>query len=481
MKTFEQLINEIGVFDKEQKSEKILELLDDSVLDYFQDKYILKVIKVIEYRNCGDYNNAFILGKKTLLELRCVTINEEIYELNSAINKVLCDCYYDRAYENLVSNNFIDSYNDFNEHFNNILSENIEVPKNYFIIKETIKNINIITPQSENTIVELMMKLLSLVINFYTVIEYKPASVVHYTNFTVAQLILLFDSEENKGKQNGKIQFGDASSMNDPQEGEILIKFIADNNIENTFNFTNSKDTRLPFIGSFMPAINEKETHEDDLVMWRTYGKDELGNEAKGCSLVFDKSFFDEHKGIRFRPKPILYNGFDYLQSSDNNEVEIIKRCDTLFNVVYFDKRKQNFILENENNELIKNILKDFKQAILKLNSLFLNEKNENIKNCVTDFIYHSISYIRYFIKSADYAYESEVRVIHFEEPTSERIIIKDKRLYVESDKIGRDHILRMNIAPKVENPNKWKFLEVLVNRTGNINFKVNNSNCRFR
>jgi len=125
--------------------------------------------------------------------------------------------------------------------------------------------------------------------------------------------------------------------------------------------------------------------------------------------------------------------------------------------------------------------LNDFKLTILNLNALFLNEKDENIKNCVTDFIYHSISQIRYFIKSADYAYENEVRVIHFEEPTSERIIIKDKRLYVESDKIGRDHILRMNIAPKVENPNKLKFFEVLVNRTGNMNFKVLKSNCRFR
>ena len=228
-----------------------------------------------------------------------------------------------------------------------------------------------------------------------------------------------------------------------------------------------------------MPAgcINDNEpnpkSHEDDLVMWRTYGKDEFGNEAKGCSIVIDKNFFDEHKGFRFPIKNIA------IDKEDKNQYPV-KRCDSLFSVLYYDKRNKDFILNQKINNEIGDIIMEFKNNIIVSSDYIQNTSTTN-KIILINLIHTLISNTRYFIKSADYAYENEIRIIHFEEPNSERIVIKNNRMYVESDKIVREHILRMNLGPKTENINKWKYLELLVNKSGKNEFKILASKCRFR
>ena len=495
MKSFEELKKIIEKYDKNKEYDKIVELIDDLTIQYNANDYRVYLVKAISYYNLNNFKKAINLAEQAinLLE-RDVTNRLEKRSIIDKCKEYLSDFRkgeYNEAYGYLETKEYAKAYENFSLCFDLSKKELEVVPLYYSIIKYTIVSIHQMKIKEKSEIIDLVMCVLYLIIKVHNIIKYKSedVSAVHYTNLSVAQFILQYDSKENKGEHTGKFQFCYAPLMNDPEEGDILIQFIDNSFVDNVFSNTMQKDNLLPFIGSFMPANDSADnnpgitSHEDDLVMWRTYGKDESGSEAKGCSIILNESFFDEYAGTRFPIRDVSPSELTTSNTvKENSKVAYpTKRCDSLFNVIYYDKRKKHFIINQEKNEPLNNIMTEFKDKISMLVKLFENELT-NVKNkYVNDLVYTFISCIRYFMKSADYAYENEIRVIHFEEPSSDRIIIKDNRMHVESDKVARDYIVRMNLGPKVENPEKYKFLEIFVNNSGNKKFKMFYSSCRFR
>ncbi|AEF96924.1 tetratricopeptide repeat protein [Methanotorris igneus] len=165
------------------------------------------------------------------------------------------------------------------------------------------------------------------------------------------------------------------SYMNDPEEGKTFLRMIANEKlsldnlkyiyeIEHELDIQNFKESGefQAFIGSFV--VDDYEG--DNLFLWRTYGKDENKEEAKGVCIGIKKDFFD--------------NKHDYLETSKNIGLgSDIGDIFCLYYVIYYeddeteDKKHSN----DSKFEKLKNTLKE----IDKLISLLIQELNEINRN----------------------------------------------------------------------------------------------------
>ena len=170
---------------------------------------------------------------------------------------------------------------------------------------------------------------------------------------------------EELDKDSGFLRIYDTYNCNDPQEGQY---FLNAKPVRHRFS-SNHPDlwklfldrSRLPaYVTSFraVPKIEDI----DDLVFWRTYGKD-----GQGCAIVFPKSFLDSST-------PILRVKY--------GKKSVLSTFDRLLNV--FD-------------------------SLASVKSL---EKIEHAETNVPRYVTASLSPIPYLHKSDDYKFESEVRVV---------------------------------------------------------------------
>lgn len=77
------------------------------------------------------------------------------------------------------------------------------------------------------------------------------------------------------------MRYGYSRYMNDPEEGETIFKYLQDPEIEDAFREASLSQNSNIYLGSFLSAF-----HKDELIMWRTYGRDENGTDGGGCSFV---------------------------------------------------------------------------------------------------------------------------------------------------------------------------------------------------
>ncbi|HEX2898187.1 MAG TPA: tetratricopeptide repeat protein, partial [Bacteroidia bacterium] len=116
----------------------------------------------------------------------------------------------------------------------------------------------------------------ALVEEIRKLLRFEGAEITHYTSFSAAKLMILDKSP---------FRMSEATFMNDPSEGTMLLGFLfkgkADPLDEGHFD---GRFVGKPFFGSFVDASANM---QDDLGMWRLYGK-EYGAEAAGTSLTFD-------------------------------------------------------------------------------------------------------------------------------------------------------------------------------------------------
>lgn len=288
--------------------------------------------------------------------------------------------------------------------------------------------------------------------------------VSHYTNLKTVDKIITTD--------NSRMRYSNAVFMNDPDEGKILINCISqieksDSNsirIQEAFNKILVEEKNNFYIGSFLPVING---HEDELLMWRTYGKDEKQNDAAGCCIILDSTFFDETDGFSIA----LRN-----EQSGSNQ--------SLYKVLYYNQREHKFVGDSQDNEQIKKNIRTLKDLLVAL--LDMKRDNESEQNNAIDrVIYHTLSELRYFFKSSDFSYENELRVIQF---ISNKNAIKvdvnsehlPRKVYVESNKEVIPYLRKIILGPKVPHPSRWMYLEHLMEQK---NFYISTvfSNCRFQ
>ena len=219
--------------------------------------------------------------------------------------------------------------------------------------------------------------------------------------------------------------------MNDPSEGNVLLKLLknavksnAVNILLSDENVEENKLVEVPFskvfIGSFSTAKNK-------LPMWTLYGDD-----SKGCCLVFDDYFFDK--------KNELIESKSNVDDKSVSSQELI-----LYRVKYLD-------IENlDESDSIVGRIKKIAATLDVLENLIT--KYESVKVWVMALL----DEIRFLFKDSDYDYENEVRIIIHAENSEIQVDdgkneLNIPRLYVDLQRklIYKEIIL----GSKIDKPN---------------------------
>lgn len=304
----------------------------------------------------------------------------------------------------------------------------------------------------------------------------------HYTSGTVLQSFLKQKEEkekkDKKRKNNTtnmkkysivtKSRLNNVNYMNDPSEGKVLDQCLG---LE-TINQKLSLKPSPWFLMSLTTAI-------DQLTMWSQYG-----DQAKGVCLVLDSGDFAE---VEY-PSDIellMRNYYSERLSKELKDSNIMSKSETkdfIYRIGYLTTQKESGAeLKSEYNtrlgeKEIKTInkslslLKESVKGIDKGKELRLYEK---VDECLEE--------IRYLFKSADYSYESELRVLKYMplEPDNQNIKIDDSgefaKLYIE-----RENPIKLSeviFGPKFPNPENVTPLLYLLDK----NIKFRQSEISFR
>ena len=278
--------------------------------------------------------------------------------------------------------------------------------------------------------------------------------VVHYTK--------LFVSDIYVKSLSSKMHYSNALYLNDPMEGKIIFKYFDDDKITQAYINGEKRNESSVYVGSFLPAVDLEQgiSFEDELVMWRTYGKDINGREAAGCSIVLSSEFFKEMK------KPVD-------NEQDSQKVATIQEEDSkttsndeeLLKVVYIKTRGYDRTIVKDQGGNIKILLDELKGYLQSLMQMYDEYKEQKeFQRYLENKIFKKLSRINFLFKSADYNFENEVRVIRDVLRDSNLIHSLDiqepnlppKRFYIESANIVLPYIRKIFLGPKVENHQHW-------------------------
>jgi Flp pilus assembly protein TadD len=333
-------------------------------------------------------------------------------------------------------------------------------------IEEKIKMLAIEALQADKDEMDMLKKgVIETVESIRAAAKSKVTNVVHYTKVFVADIYVKGSRKPNAAMPAAKMQYSNAIYMNDPMEGKVFFDYLADtdNSIEEAYRNGEKRNETSVYLGSFLPAADNTSdvNHEDELVMWRTYGKDENGKEAAGCSVVLNCDFFKRMIVKTEMPTTVE------LGSETHNVIATDITGDTgpeLLNVVYI-KQKKNVV--NDKEKKITTALAQLKKLLQQLLALWKkNKKTNNTDFCneIENTFFKELSKISYLFKTADYQFENEVRIITYMPRDSNLIKCRDmnepgkppKRFYVESDNDILPYIKKIYLGPKVDHHQQW-------------------------
>ena len=215
----------------------------------------------------------------------------------------------------------------------------------------------------------------------------KDATVTHYTSLDVLKKLL-------SGK---RFRFYNATYMNDPEEGKIFFKILKEENkkfkidVEKIF-YENSTDFYSPaYIGSFT-TVNDPQ--EDELLLWRTYGK-QKNEDAGGACLIFKNSCFSEN----------VDPGLGSMQMQEEHLDQKVPTRPCLYKVVY-QKNMKNVVGLCEIMEGLANQLGYINKRCLRKN------QNKEEKDVIRALVRELLDEIRFLFKGDHYSDENEMRVV---------------------------------------------------------------------
>ena len=181
--------------------------------------------------------------------------------------------------------------------------------------------------------------------------------VIHYTSICALVSIL---QDASEGDKQSSLRLYDSVHFNDPDEGNYLSGNLLEKHV-----WLGKTDVRHAYISSFITPDSEEDVPEhDNLVYWRTYGR-----EGAGCSL----SLTVPHS----RLQKVLY-GPSGVKSAVAELLPILDLLDPLVGI---------------NNSSI----------------------SENAKKQLAGVVWKSLERIRYLYKSQAYKYEHECRFVLLE------------------------------------------------------------------
>lgn len=288
----------------------------------------------------------------------------------------------------------------------------------------------------------------------------------HYTSGKVLQ-ILLQQTKKEKYSIQSHSRMSNVNYMNDPSEGKVLDQFLQ---MDSTFQQLSLKPSPW-FLMSLTTAI-------DKLSMWSQYG-----DRAEGVCLVLNSYDFSTL---------LFSSNIEWLTNrknnkNSNNEEEVILRetreiNDFIYRIGYLSthddkesilKSEYNSCLNEEEITVINEALKALKEIVEKISIVNESTLYEKVDECLEE--------IRYLFKSADYSYESELRVLKYMplEPDNPRIKIDDSgnfaKLYIERE--NPIQIKEVIFGPKFSHPENVTPLLHLLDK----NIKFSQSKIQFK
>ena len=221
---------------------------------------------------------------------------------------------------------------------------------------------------------------------------FKEEFITHYTSLSTAQNLLL---------NNSPMRLSEGSFLNDTSEGQDLFEFLE---LENTSQNKLNQEifSKKPFIGSFVDA-----TKNNDLTLWRMYGKEAL-EEAKGCSISINANTFKE--GIMNTLIPKNQENTNNL-ISDKNESNLVFDEIKFYRVAY--RNCDKFVFAGASEDDIKELDASMKKLqkeikLFKEETKTITEQNESDKLEIITLI----NQVAFLFKSIEYQYENEIRLV---------------------------------------------------------------------
>jgi tetratricopeptide (TPR) repeat protein len=294
-------------------------------------------------------------------------------------------------------------------------------------------------PDDKKEKLELEKKIETAINSIREISKSEVKTVVHYTKVAVADIYVT--------SLIAKMHYSNAIYMNDPMEGKVFFEFLNNKKIAEAYLNGEKRTETSVYLGSFLPAEeNDGEiSHEDELVMWRTYGKDENGKEAAGCCVILSSDFFKT-------------------EVTDKEE-RLVDVSQALLNVVYIKNQKHQKKIANDFKGEIEAQIKHLKVHLIKLIKIRDNYKpKDDFYKDIENTIFKLLSTISYLFKSADYEFEHEVRVITYMPRNSDSVKHKPngesnaprKRFYIESYNDILPFVKKIYLGPKVEHYQQW-------------------------
>lgn len=298
---------------------------------------------------------------------------------------------------------------------------------------------------------------------FLTVMELKDKLlytdsrfVGHYTKTSNLKHLIKPIQRLEKEEKEARLRLNNVSYMNDPTEGEVLIRLLKQYSEEDSKElvenlYRNKSDNNREvlngknhvFLVSFSSAI------DTSLPMWVQYS-----DNGEGCCLVFNSAFFDKEDK----------NCLSYVSESDASEglldidSEINDACKSrekpktyycLYKIEYIRNENDRYKIENEEiAELLIRIsdkVKDFREDIE-------GNGNPSIKGIIQNIL----DQVRFLFKDQNYEHEEEVRLVKFEDNGNVKYTGSAEGFRVPHVYIELERDLKLEeiiLGPKVQNP----------------------------
>lgn len=246
----------------------------------------------------------------------------------------------------------------------------------------------------------------------------------HYTALSTAKNLVL--SESN-------FRLSEATYLNDTSEGQPLFKFLnLSEHLSHRVGESSQAFATKPFIGSFVPA-----RLENDLTLWRMYGKESKA-EAEGCNLTFSgKKFIDS-----------IAQYFVERNSEPNNGspfVDLVRKEFRFYRVAYIGDEKITVDGNAESSKNVYNSLVDLRQELGKITFNLPVEIRERLAD------------IAFLFKTSQFQHESEVRLvlsgIGFQPKVD--LNFEPPKVYIELAPIS-PAIGKVTLGPKVTKSEEW-------------------------
>lgn len=280
----------------------------------------------------------------------------------------------------------------------------------------------------------------------------KYNSLAHYTSLgTVVKML-----RRSKGEENDYLRLYDSSHFNDPDEGNYLLNLLQASEPSQLYESIKGsmEGTKQPsYIASFVSKQdNENMNMSDQLIFWRTYGR-----EGKGCALQFANL-----------PEDYLMK----VSYGDNEEAK----------------------------ETINNLQDTWQEILSILNPISDVIEGDFFREKLVNIIIKELEGIRYLYKNEAYRYENEVRLVVTESYAQKKkseirfdIIDDDEdqlingiKLYYELKELATDNIFgsvsSITLGPCIKDAYNMRcYLEHLTREANLLGIDIKFSQIRYR